>query len=164
MEIDDEAYLHDLVLNAPIGICVLDAATLTCEIVNESFLQVVGKHYDAIVGKYFWNVFAEFRQFYEAFLYKVIKTGKPYYAIEEELTLIRHGKEEDIVVSFVYSPLMNKEGQVKKVAVWILENTQKFLERKKLEEAAEKAAKSEEELRNMIIKTASNILRPKKPK
>jgi PAS domain-containing protein len=68
-------------------------------------------------------------------LNKVIESGESFFASEVEMKLIRHGKEEAIHVTFVYAPLKNMEGAVKKVAVWVLDNTPQVVARRKIEEA-----------------------------
>jgi two-component system sensor histidine kinase VicK len=137
MQLTDGQDLHNTVLNAPIGICILDAATLVAEIVNSKFLEVAGKPYDAIQGQFYWDAFAEARVYYEAALAGVVESGEAYYADEVALMLIRNGREENIYVTFVYSPVNDQLGKVRKVAVWVLENTKQVSERQKVE--AEKA-------------------------
>jgi PAS domain-containing protein len=132
---ENEEDLRSMVLQSPVGICVLDAATLTSEIVNNSFIEVAGKPYEAIAGKYYWDTFAEARPYYEDALNQVVEKGIPFYANEVELMLIRHGKEEIVYVTFVYAPLKNAEGRVKKIAVWVLENTMQVKARQKIAEA-----------------------------
>ncbi|SHM55379.1 PAS domain S-box protein [Flavobacterium chilense] len=132
---ESEQNLRSMVSQSPIGICVLDAETLVSEIVNDSFLEVAGKSYDQIAGKYYWEAFAEVKSCYEAALQKVIQDGLPFYANEVDMMLIRHGKEEKIYVTFVYAPLKNTEGKVTKVAIWVLDNTSQVIARQKIEEA-----------------------------
>jgi PAS domain S-box-containing protein len=141
MTIQSHEDLLNVVLNAPIGICILDAATLTGEIVNPGFLEVAGKPAEAIVGKFYWDAFAEARVYYEDALNSVVANGKPYFANEVELMLIRHGREEMVFVTFVYSPIINKQGKVTKVAVWVLENTHQVVERQKIQAAEERSGK-----------------------
>jgi len=135
---ESEQNIRTMVLEAPIGICILDAATLVGEIVNESFLEVAGKPYEAIVGKFYWDAFAEARPYYEDALNKVVKEGKPFSVNEVELMLIRHGKEEMVFVTFVYAPLKDKDGKVRQVAIWVLENTVQVKARQKIAEAEER--------------------------
>lgn len=135
MDIENEQELYLLVMNAPVGICVLDAETLVAEIVNDSFIAVAGKPRQAILGNFYWDTFAEVREYYEGALANVVTEGKPYYANEAELTLIRHGQEETAYVTFVYVPLKSSTGNVKKVAVWVLENTLQVTQRQKVEES-----------------------------
>lgn len=132
---ENENNLRSMVLEAPIGICVLDAKTLVSEIVNESFIEVAGKTYEQIAGKQYWDAFAEVKPYYEEALQKVIDEGTPFYANEVEMTLIRHGKAEVIYVTFVYAPLKNIEGEVKKIAIWVIDNTPQVIARKKIAEA-----------------------------
>lgn len=132
---ENENNLRSMVLEAPIGICVLDAPTLVSEIVNESFIEVAGKTYDEIAGKHYWDTFAEVKPYYEEALQKVITEGVPFYANEVEMELIRHGKKEKVYVTFVYAPLKNTEGEVTKIAIWVLDNTHQVSTRKKIEES-----------------------------
>src|ERR1700733_2815718 len=104
-QLPDGKDLNKIVLYAPIGICLLNADTLVAEIVNDKFLEVAGKPYDAIFGQFYWDAFAEARPYYEAALNGVVRTGEAYYANEVELMLIRHDREENIFVTFVYAPV-----------------------------------------------------------
>jgi PAS domain S-box-containing protein len=131
--------LHQSVMSAPIGICVLNADGLVAEIVNDKFLEVAGKPREAILGKNYWEPFAEARAYYETALQQVADTGVAFHAQEVELMLIRQGKEENIFVTFVYSPLLDASGKTSKIVVWVLENTQQVLARKRIAEAEEKA-------------------------
>ena len=135
MLLADGEDLHKTILTAPIGICVLDAGTLVAELVNDKFLEVAGKRHDEIFGKFYWDAFAEVRSYFEAALAGVVATGEPYYADEVEMVLIRHGREEHIFVTFVYTPVKDQTGKVIKVSVWVLENTKQVAERKKQADA-----------------------------
>jgi signal transduction histidine kinase len=136
---DSELDLRNIVLKAPIGICILDAATLVAETVNSSFVEVAGKPLDAIAGKYYWDAFAEARPYYEDALAGVARDGKSFYAEEVELVLIRHGAPERVYVTFVYAPVFDLAGHVKKIAIWVHENTTHVSTRRRLEEAEKKA-------------------------
>jgi hypothetical protein len=92
MQFTDGEDLNNMVLNAPIGICILDAKTLVAEIVNAKFLEVAGKPYEAIYGQFYWDAFAEARNYYEAALAGVVESGQDYYADEVALMLIRNGR------------------------------------------------------------------------
>jgi len=157
MQFNNEENLHNTVLNAPIGICILDAGTLVSEIVNDKFLEVAGKPLEAIKGKFYWDSFAEARAYYESALSGVVETGEPYYANEVELMLIRNGKEEMVFVTFVYSPIKNKEGKVTKVAVWVLENTRQVVERQKVETAKEVMQKDRDRLTRFFMQAPAGI-------
>jgi PAS domain S-box-containing protein len=157
MQLTDREDLHNIVANAPIGICILDADTLTAEIVNDKFLEVAGKPYDAIFGQFYWDAFAEARLYYEAALTGVVCTGEAYYADEVELMLIRHGREEMIFVTFVYAPVKNAEGTVSKIAVWVLENTKQVTERQKVEAARAAFQQERDRLKNFFMQAPAGI-------
>lgn len=121
-----------MVQHAPIGICILDAETLVSELVNDKFLEIAGKPHEAIIGKYYWDSFAEVKLQYEASLNGVIRTGQPFSASEVEMLLVRHGREESVFVTFVYNPIKNESDKVSKIAVWVLENTQQVKARQQI--------------------------------
>ncbi len=141
---ESEQDMRNMVLQAPIGICIVDAATLVSEIVNDSFIEVAGKPYEEIAGKHYWDTFAEAKPYFGSAMDSVVEEGKPFFANEVPLMLIRHGKEEHVFVTFVYAPLKTADGKVKKVAVWVLENTPQVI-------AREKIAEAEKSLRNTIL-------------
>jgi len=134
MNAENQHELYLLVMNAPVGICVLNAQTLTAEIVNDSFTALAGKSRAAILGNFYWDTFPEVRHSYESAMAAVVTSGKPYTATEAERTVIRNGKEETIYISFVYNPLKNDAGKVTKVAVWVMDTTLQVLQRQKAEE------------------------------
>lgn len=135
MNIENQQELYLLVMNAPVGICVLDARTQVVEIVNDSFIAVAGKPREAILGHFYWDAFPEARPYYESALAGVISNGNPYTASEAQRKVIRHGKEETVYMTLVYAPLKDTAGQVKKVAVWVMDNTTQVIQRQKVEES-----------------------------
>ena len=119
MQITQGKDLSQILLTAPIGFCILDAATLVCETVNDKFLAFAGKPYDSVAGKFYWDWFPELQPWHEAALHNVIATGNTHNTLETGIKLIRHGEEEMVFTSFVYSPVKNSRGKVTKVAVWL---------------------------------------------
>lgn len=150
MQLKDNDQLNAIVQSAPIGICILDAATLKAELLNDKFLEIAGKPKEAIIDKWYWEPFAEAQQYFESALAHVAKTGEAYYADEVELMLIRHGREEMIFVTFVYAPVKDDAGTVTKVAVWVLENTKQVRERQAV-------SASEQRLRALVVATSDVI-------
>jgi PAS domain S-box-containing protein len=157
MRLTDEENLRYTVLNAPIGVCILDAGTFVAEIVNDKFLEVAGKPYDAIFGQFYWDAFAEARPYYEAALADVVHTGNAYYADEVELRLIRHGRAENVFVTFVYAPVKDKNNHVTKITVWVLENTRQVVERQKQEIAKTAFQKERDRLKNFLMQAPAGI-------
>jgi two-component system sensor histidine kinase VicK len=146
----NDADSYNIVPNAPIGICILHADTLYAEIANDKFLEVAGKPREDIEGKFYWDAFAEVRDYYEQALNDVVRNGVAYHADEVEMTLIRHGKPEMVYVTFVYSPIKDEFGKVTKVSVWVLENTAQVIARQKIEIANEELEKADKDLRKLF--------------
>ncbi|WP_347049205.1 ATP-binding protein [Flavobacterium olei] len=135
MNIENQLELYLLVMNAPVGICVLDAQSLKAEIVNDSYVAATGKPREAILGHFHWDTFSEVRHLYENTLADVVTSGHPYSVSEAKVSLFKQGKEETIYLSFVYAPLKDSTGIVKKVAVWVMDHTQQVTQRQRVEES-----------------------------
>jgi two-component system sensor histidine kinase VicK len=146
MKLEDNKQLKIIVDSAPIGICILSAEDLVAEMVNDKFLAIAGKTRESIIGKWYWESFAEARVFYQDALSGVISSGETYYADEVKLMLVRHGKEEWVFVTFVYAPVVDEYEQVSKVAVWVLENTTQVREREKVVIASQALQKDRDRL------------------
>jgi PAS domain S-box-containing protein len=157
MTLQDNEQLKTIVQSAPIGICILDAGTFTAELLNDKFLEIAGKPREAIIGKWYWEPFAEAREYYEAALKGVVETGEAFYANEVELMLIRHGREERIFVTFVYAPVIDRDGKVSKVAVWVLENTRQVTERQKTEAAKTAMQQERDRLKGFFMQAPAGI-------
>ncbi len=149
-----EENIRNMILESPVGICVVDAETLICEIVNDSFIEITGKTKAAFLNNYYWDTLAEAKVEFEDKLNKVVTTGIAYSANEVGLTLIRNGKDELVYVTFVYAPIKDEKEKVTKVAIWVLENTLQV-------QARNKIMVSENNLRLMILQApmAITILR-----
>jgi PAS domain-containing protein len=160
MQLTDGENLQHAVRYAPIGICILNAETLVTELVNDKFLEIAGKPYEAVFGKFYWDAFAEARSDYEQPLASVVETGKDYQASEVELMLIRHGQEETIYVTFVYAAIKDKAGKVTKIAVWVLENTRQVAERESKELARVAFQQERDRLKSFFMQAPAGILYP----
>lgn len=157
MNLTDSPLLKTVIDSAPIGICILNAHSLVAEMVNDKFLSIAGKEKEAILGKWYWESFAEVRAHYEDALSNVVATGESYYADEVGLMLIRNGKEEQVHVTFVYAPVLDEKAVVTKVAVWVLENTTQVHERAKASAAHKAAEKERDRLYESISQAPAGI-------
>lgn len=150
----NEAINKNIVLEAPIGICLIDAATLITENVNDRFVEIVGKERDEIDQKPYWETFAEAKDIYEKDLEHVIATGLPFSITGVEVFLLRNGISKPVFITFYYSPLKNEDGEVVKIAVWVIDHTAEIA-------AQHKIAESDANLKLMISQApiAISILR-----
>ncbi|RYZ88628.1 MAG: PAS domain S-box protein [Proteobacteria bacterium] len=157
MEFKDNTQLRLMVECAPIGICILDAKTFIAEMLNDKFLEISGKTRESIRNKWYWDPFVEVKEYYEEHLNNVTKTGIPYHADEVEMTLVRSGRAEDIIVTFIYSPIKDKIGQTIKIAVWVLENTRQVAERRKVDNASSIIKKERDKLNEFFMQAPAGI-------
>lgn len=157
-EINEEILLG-LMFTAPMGICIMDAVTQVSEVVNDAFLEVAGRSREQIVGHYYWDTFVEVRHLFEDDLNRA-SNGETIRGDELEIPLIRHGKQEQITINFMYIPLKNHAGEVKKVAVWVIENTREVKSKQAIVELNAKLSTANEELTaaNEELSTAQDAL------
>ncbi|MDB5133105.1 MAG: yycG 6 [Mucilaginibacter sp.] len=123
MQISDEDDLQYILRNAPVGVCVLEAAGLRVELINRAFLEMTGMRHEAVSGKHYLELFHKANPDDETRLNKIVLEGRSYNDHNVSFVRMRHGKKQTITASFIYSPVKNKEGRVTRVAVWLLENT-----------------------------------------
>ncbi len=141
-----ERNLYNLVRQAPVGMCILKGRPLFVEVVNDAFLQIVGKKRSQFNDTPYWVVNAEAAPYYEPITDRVLETGKPYYANEHEIMLIRDGKEEIVHVDFVYEPIKDADGKAEAIMIVAIEVTEKVNARKIIERASDELAAFNEEL------------------
>ena len=128
---ESETNLSNLIMQAPVGICLLKGEHHFVEVVNDSFLQLVGKSREDFEHKLYWKALPEAAAVYAPILSEVAKTGEPYHGKEHELKLIRRGKAETLYVDFVYEPLIEIDGTIDRIMIIAIEITDKVLARKK---------------------------------
>ena len=131
---ESERNFRNLVLQAPIGICIVKRDPPITELVNDSFLELAGKQRAEFEGKRFWKVLKEAEEPYAQILVNVIKTGEIYIGRETEVKLIRRGREETLFVNFVCEPIKETDGSVQRVVIMAIEITDQVIARRKIEE------------------------------
>src|SRR5687768_4600968 len=123
MQIIKEDELGNILTNAPVGICILDAATGRIDLVNSHFLKLTGQAGKDLSGKPFAELLAETAPDSETPIHTAIKEGRPQIVPEIALRLERDGQQETIWTSLIYTPVRNMTGKVSRIAVWLLEKT-----------------------------------------
>ncbi len=136
---DSEQAFRNLVIKAPVGLCIVAGTNMVVEVVNDLFLKLVGRRREEFESKGYWDVLYEAKAVYEPILQAVFNTGKTYTASEHQIPLIRNGSEEIVYVSFVYEPLKDDDGTISRVLILAIDVTAQVLARRKIEEAEERA-------------------------
>ena len=136
--VESELRFHNLVMQAPVGICIIRAADLFIDEVNNSYLELVGRRRHEMENLTIWQAIPEAAAAYAPIMNNVIDTGIPFIAKEHELVLIRDGEPENVFVDFVYEPIKVK-GVVDTIMVLAIEVTDKVIARRKIEDMEERA-------------------------
>ncbi|MFD0792104.1 ATP-binding protein [Mucilaginibacter litoreus] len=130
--------LYNLVRQAPVGICIIRSADLIVDVVNESYLELVGKNRKEVEGRNIWDAVPEAKEWYAPIMDSVITTGIPYVAKEAELILVRNGLPEVVFVDFVYEPVRHFDGLINAVMVIAIDVTDKVVVRRNIEDIEER--------------------------
>lgn len=136
---ESEKAFRTLVIQAPVGICIVKREGIVVETVNDLFLQLVGRSRPELEGRGYWEVLSEAKPYYENILQDVFDTGVPYTGTEHRVVLLRNGVEEAVYISFVYEPLRNENSPIEQVMILGIDVTAQVLSRRKAEEAEERA-------------------------
>ncbi len=131
-----ERTMRSIVLNAPVGICILDMDTTRIEVVNDIFVELSGKEREQFESKSLWEIFPELKDRYSSFLDVVATTGVPYKGREEKLSLVWNGVRDsrylDITIEAVRS---GKNEMSRKIMILAIDVTDKVLARQAIEES-----------------------------
>ncbi len=132
---DSEKKLRDLVMQAPVGICILKSPNSQVETVNDFFLELVGRKREEMEDQFYWEVLKEAADVYEPILQNVFDTGISYIGTEHKVLLVRNGKEENVFVNFVFEPITDEKGRIDRVMIVGIDVTQQVLSRIEIEKA-----------------------------
>jgi len=154
---ESERLLRTLVMQAPVGICIVQKDTLLTELVNDTFLELIGKSRETLQNRSFWESIPEAKEHYAPILQQVFDTGETYQGIEHEVMLVRNDKEEIVYVNFVYEPLISEEAQVNRVLMLAIDVTLQVLARKKIEEVVNERTKELAEANKNLQKSNAEL-------
>lgn len=132
---ETELRYHNMIYSSPSLIAIFKGKNMVIEIANDAIMDSWGKGKD-IIGKYFFDVAPEaVAQGFDKILMNVFTTGETFYAHEMPVTLVRHGKPEQMFYTFVYHAQRDKNGEIDGVAIIANEVSAQVLLHKKLRES-----------------------------
>jgi len=135
---ESEMTLYNLVRQAPVGICIIRSHDLMIEVVNDSYLELVGRKRKELENRTIWEAIPEAAPSYAPVMNNVITSGEAFVAKEAELILTRNGKSELVFIDFVYEPVRHFDGSINSIMVIAIEVTDNVLARKNIEDAEER--------------------------
>jgi PAS domain S-box-containing protein len=134
---ESERNFRNLIMQAPVGIAIMKGWNFTFEVANNNYLEVVGKT-QSILGQSLQQAIPEIAdQGFHELLTKVMLTGMSYHGKEFPVNITRRGREETLYVNFVYEPLKENNGSIKRIMVIVIDVTEQVIARKKAEETQE---------------------------
>ncbi len=143
-----EHRLRQMVMSAPMGMCILKGHDLVIEIANEPMLKIWTRKADEVLGKRLTDVFPEVKgQPFPAMLRKVLDTGEPL-AIPELSADIAEtdGTINRVYIDFTYDPLLDADGKPEAIMATVINITETVKARKLLEASENQLQNANEEL------------------
>jgi len=131
--VESKQILYNIVKQAPVGICILKGSPLQVQVVNDNFLELIGRKQEDFDNQSYWGAIPEAAPIYEPITDNVVLTGETYYAKEHEIILMRNGVEETVFADFVYEPIKDFDGSTDAILVVATDVTTQVKARKKVE-------------------------------
>lgn len=137
---ESENAFRNLIMKAPVGICLLKGDEFIVDIANDQYADLVGRSYQELMNRPIWEVLPEAKaQGFDSLLSGVKTTGKAYFGNEQSVDLVRNGQLEKVYLNFVYEPLFDENGNVHSILVIAIEITQQVRLRQQIESAEKRA-------------------------
>jgi PAS domain S-box-containing protein len=137
---ESERTLKNMILHAPVAMCILQGESFVVETANKKMLELWGRSQEQVMKKpLFVGVPAASGQGFEQILKNVFTTGKTYSASELKIHLIRNGKMEDVYVNFIYQALKEGNDSIYGVLAVAVEVTKEIEARQRIELAEQRA-------------------------
>ncbi|MBC7605566.1 MAG: PAS domain-containing protein [Burkholderiales bacterium] len=143
---ESEKRFCNTVRQIPLGVTILIGPEFIVEMVNETYLQLVDKTEQDLIGKPLFACLPEVKDVVLPLLTKVLKTGTAFHAKELSVMLHRYGKQERTYFNLVYYPLREDSGDIYGIIVVATEVTAAV----KIKYAL---AESEKQFRNLVMQS-----------
>lgn len=132
---ESEQNLRNIILQAPVAMCILRGADFVVEIANERMLQVWGKSGRELFQKPLFDGLPEAKgQGFENLLQNVFTTGETFRAYGLAATLPRGNKLETVYLDFVYEAFREADRTISGIMAIAVDVTEQVLARHKIEE------------------------------
>jgi PAS domain S-box-containing protein len=130
-----EQNLRNMILQAPVAMCILTGPDHVIEIANDFIIELWGKPKADVMNRPVFEALPDARgQGLEDMMRDVYENGVTFKADEMPVRLIRNGKYETVYQNFVYEPYRENSGKVIGVLTVTIDVTAQVLARLKIEE------------------------------
>ncbi len=131
-----EQNLHNMILQAPVAICILMGPKHVITVANELMIDLWGKPVDTVMYKPVFEALPDAReQGLEELMFNVYDKGETFHAPEMPVSLVRNGVAEVVYQNFVYQPYRDTDGTVLGVIAITIDITEQVMARKKIEQS-----------------------------
>ncbi|NBL64115.1 PAS domain-containing protein [Flavobacterium sp. NST-5] len=139
---ESEKNFRNMILQAPIAICILTGKDYRFEIINQKMEFLLGRTSDKLLNYPLFEAMPELaNEGLQAILKKVFESGKSYISEEQNFHLPRPNGLQSLYVTYIYEPVLDQNNMVKSVMVVANDVTQQVLSRKKIEEIVQERTK-----------------------
>lgn len=139
---ESERNLQNIILQAPVAMCILTGPEFIVEIANDRMLEFWGKTGDELMHKPIFEGLTEAKgQGFEELLKNVYTTGETFKAYGLPIQLPRKEKMESLYVNFVYEAFREADGSITGIMAVAIEVTEQVLAHQKIEEIVAKRTK-----------------------
>lgn len=135
-----EQSLRNIILQAPVALCIFRGPDFVVEIANDSMFRFWGKPAGQVMGKRLFDAIPEAKgQGYEELMDNVFRTGVPFSASEQPVTLPRNGTVQTVYINFSYDPIRDPDGVISGILAMAIDVTEQVVARQKIEDAKREA-------------------------
>lgn len=153
-----ERNFRNMVLQAPVAMCILTGPQHKVDIVNDFMLDIWGTDRDEVQGRPIWEAVPAARnQGLEELMTHVYTTGEVFSAYERPVELLQKGKKEVVYQNFVYEPYRDSEGNILGVLAISIDVTAQVLARQKIEEIVQERTLELEQVNNNLKKSNAEL-------
>lgn len=150
-----EKNFRNIILQAPVAMCLLVGPEHVLEVANDSMLAIWGKDRADVIYKPIFEGLPDVKeQGLEQLLSDVYYKGVTVTASEQPFSLLRFGKPDVIYLNFVYEPYLDGDGTILGVLAIAIDVTEQFMARQKIEDVVKERTK-ELELANANLQKSN---------
>jgi PAS domain S-box-containing protein len=133
-----EKNFRDIILQAPIAMCLMIGPNHTVEIANEVMINLWGKPSEEVLDRPIFEGLPDAReQGLEELLDHVYISGETFMASEMPVALVRFGVPEIIYQNFVYEPYRQSDGKILGVLAISVDVTEQVRARQQIEQTVQ---------------------------
>jgi PAS domain S-box-containing protein len=135
MLLQSERNLRNLILKAPVAICIFKGPKFIVETANERMFELWGKTASEVLYKPIFESLPEARdQGFETLLEQVYSTGHTYFAQGVHITVPRKEGTQNVYVNFVYEAYRDADSSISGIIAVATEVTEQVLARRQIEQ------------------------------